>query len=426
MSTSERLDALKRDLRDVSSGKRPQRHDADGGRGRDAEHPGKIPVRGWVDVLWRAWAEISEANLFLVAGGVTYAILVALFPALAALVSIYGLVLDPVQVEKQVSTLSDVLPEQSRQLLADELHQLVSTSSGTLGLGATFGLLLALWSASRGMSGLITALDIAYEERERRGLLKLNLVAFGLTIALMLGGLVVIALVAVLPVAVQLLGLDDGTKWLLLLLQWPLLIVVSMLGLAILYRYAPDRERPQWRWVSEGAIAATFLWIVASVGFTVYVANFNSYDKTYGSLGGVIILLTWLYLSAFIVLFGAVINNQSERQTHRDSTEGPSKPMGQRGARAADTVGPLQTVIAEEFMMAIDEQIDRLQAQLKRQSLGPIDNVLNEAIVQLSAAVRSLAAWLRQTADEQPLTTLLLSLGAGYAVARLGRRHARR
>jgi membrane protein len=339
MNTPERFDALKRDLQDVSSAKRPQRRDVEGGRGRDAEHPGEIPARGWVDVLWRAWGEVSEANLFLVAGGVTYAILLALFPALAALVSIYGLVLDPAQVERQVSTLSGVLPEQSRQLLADELHQLVSTSSGTLGLGATFGLLLALWSASRGMSGLITALNIAYEERERRGLLKLNLVALALTIALMLGGLVVIALVAVLPAAVQLLGLDNGAKWLLLLVQWPLLIVVFMLGLAILYRYAPDREKPQWRWVSEGAGAATFLWLVASAGFTVYVANFANFDKTYGSLGGVIILLTWLYLSALIVLFGAVINNQSEKQTTRDSTQGPAKPMGQRGAQSADTVG---------------------------------------------------------------------------------------
>ena len=340
MSTSERLEALKRELQDVSSAEPPQQRDAEAGRGRDAEHPGKIPARGWLDVLWRAWGQTSEANLFLAAGGVTYAILLALFPALAALVSIYGLVLDPTQVEKQVSALSGVLPEQSRQLLIDELHQLISKSSGALGLGATFGLLLALWSASRGISGLITALNIAYEEREHRGFFKLNLVALGLTIALMLGGLVVIALVAVLPAAVQLVGVSNGAKWLLLLLEWPLLIVVVMLGLAVLYRYAPDREKPQWRWVSEGAVAATFLWIMASAGFTFYVANFNSYDKTYGSLGGVIILLTWLYLSALIVLFGAVINNQSEKQTRKDSTEGPPNPLGQRGAQAADTVGP--------------------------------------------------------------------------------------
>lgn len=293
-----------------------------------------------MDVLWRAWNEVSDANLFLVAGGVTYAVLLALFPGLAALVAIYGLVLDPSQVERQVSALSGVLPEESKQLLIDELHKLISTSSGTLGLSAAFGLVLALWSASRGMSGLITSLNIAYEEKERRGFFKLNLLALGLTIALVLGGLVVIALVAVLPAAVQLIGLRDATRWLLLGLEWPLLVVVVMFGLAAIYRYAPAREKPQWRWVSPGAIAATSLWIIGSIAFTVYVANFNSYDKTYGSLGGVVILLTWLYLSAFVVLLGAAINAQSEKQTRRDSTDGSPVPMGRRGARAADTLGP--------------------------------------------------------------------------------------
>ena len=277
----------------------------------------KIPARGWMDILWRCWQEVSDANLFLVAGGVTYAVLLALFPGLAALVAIYGLVFDPAQVEKQVSDLSGVLPVQSQQLLADELHKLASASNGTLEVSAAIGLVLALWSASRGMSGLITALNIAYEEKERRGFFKLNLLALGLTIAVMLGGLVVIALLAVLPAAAQLIGLGRTTKWLLLTLQWPLLVAVVMLGLAVLYRYAPDRDRPRWRWVSAGAITATTLWIIASLAFTIYVANFNSYDTTYGSLGGVIILLTWLYLSAFVVLLGAVINAQSESRPER-------------------------------------------------------------------------------------------------------------
>jgi membrane protein len=293
-----------------------------------------------MDVLWRAWQEVSDANLFLVAGGVTYAVLLALFPGLAALVAIYGLVFDPAQVEKQVSALSGVLPEQSQQLLVDELHKLVSASGGTLGVSAAVGLLLALWSASRGMIGLITAFNIAYEEKERRGFFKLNLLAVGLTVAVMLGGLVVIALLAVLPAAVQFIGLAGTAKWLLLVLEWPLLVAVVMLGLAALYRYAPDRDKPQWRWVSPGAIAATALWLIASLAFTVYVANFNSYDKTYGSLGGVVILLTWLYLSAFVVLLGAAINAQSEKQTVKDSTIGPPAAMGTRGARAADTLGP--------------------------------------------------------------------------------------
>jgi membrane protein len=296
-----------------------------------------------MNILWRSWNEVSDANLFIVAGGVTYAVLLALFPGLAALVAFYGLILDPSQVERQVSALSGVLPEDSQQLLVDELHKLVSASSGALGLSAALGLALALWSASRGMSGLITALNISYEEKERRGFFKLNLLAVGLTLALVLGGLVVIALATVLPAVVHLIGLGSAAKWLLLVLEWPLLIVVVMLGLAVIYRYAPSREKPQWRWVSPGAIAATFLWVIGSIAFTVYVANVNSYDKTYGSLGGVIVLLTWLYLSALVVLLGAAINAQTEKQTGRDSTDGAPAPMGQRGARAADTLGPTRT-----------------------------------------------------------------------------------
>ena len=344
MSTTARLEQLKRDLAQVEKrGSRTRRAGSESDRGREADHPGEIPPKGWMDVLWRAWGEVSDQNLFLIAGGVTYALLLALFPALAALVSLYGLVFDASQIEKQVGALSGVLPEQTKELLTQQLHQLVEASGGALGVSAIVGLVLALWSASRGMSGMITALDIAYEEKERRGFFKLNMIALGLTLGLMVGGIVVIALVAVLPAALQLLPLGPATKWVLLVVEWPLLIVLVMLGLAVLYRYAPDRDKPQWRWVSAGAIAATILWIVASIGFTVYVANFSSYDKTYGSLGGVIILLTWLYLSVLAVLFGAVINAQSEKQTRKDSTEGSPQAMGQRDARAADTLGESKT-----------------------------------------------------------------------------------
>jgi membrane protein len=223
-------------------------------------------------------------------------------------------------------------------MLSDELHTLVTSSTGALGLSAIIALLLALWSASRGMSGLITALNIAYEENEKRGFFKLNLIAIGLTIGMMIAGIVVVALVAVLPAAVQFLPLGDLSKWLLLILEWPLLIGFVLAGLAVMYRYAPSRDQPQWTWVSPGAGAAITLWIVASIGFTVYVAHFNSYSKTYGSLGTVIILLTWLYISSFVVLLGAAINAQAEKQTRADSTIGPPKDLGKRGARAADTV----------------------------------------------------------------------------------------
>ena len=246
--------------------------------------------------------------------------------------SVYGLFLDSSKVEQQVGALTGVLPEQSRQLLADELHKLASAPSATLRWSAIVGLLLALWSASRGMSGFISALNIAYEERETRSFIKLNLLAIALTVGLIIGGLFVISLVALLPAVVGFIGLGSTTKWLLLIVQWPLLLLIMLIALAVLYRYAPDRTKAQWKWVSPGAFAATILWLIGSGGFSVYVANFNSYDKTYGSLGGVVILLTWLYLSAFVVLLGAAINAESEKQTQIDSTEGPPKPMGQRGA----------------------------------------------------------------------------------------------
>ena len=185
---------------------------------------------------------------------------------------------------------------------------------------------------------LITALNIAYEENEKRGFFKLNLTAIGLTIGMTIAGIVVVALVAVLPAAVQFLPLGNLNKWLLLILEWPLLIGFVVIGLAVMYRYAPSRDEPQWRWVSPGTGAAVTLWIVASIGFTVYVAHFNSYSKTYGSLGAVIILLTWLYISSFVVLLGAAINAQSEKQTRKDSTVGRPEELGRRGARAADTV----------------------------------------------------------------------------------------
>src|SRR6185312_3602691 len=259
MSSNAQLEELQRDLARLSSpSKAAKGKDAE--RGREASHPGEIPPRGWKDILWRAWREVSDQNLFLVAGGVTYAILLAMFPGLAALVSIYGLVFDSGQIERQVAALSGVLPAETQELLSQQLHSLVQASNGALGFAAMTALLLALWSASRGMSGMITAINIAYEEKERRGFVKLNLMAVGLTLGLLAGGIVAISLVAILPAVVHLLAVGPAAKW-LLLAQWPLLIVLVMLGLAVLYRFGPSRDKPQWRWVSPGAGAATLLWI---------------------------------------------------------------------------------------------------------------------------------------------------------------------
>jgi membrane protein len=309
------------------------------GRGREAEGPQQIPARGWKDILWRAWKQTGRDNISLVSGGVTYYVLLALFPGLATLVSIYGLFSSPAEVEKQVGALAGVMPGDAQNLIGAELHQLAGAPGGALGIGAVIGFLLGLWSASRGMGGVITALNIAYEQEEKRGYFKLTALSLLLTIGLVIGGLVVIAFVAGVPVLFNSLGLGALTRWLVYVLEWPVLMVFIMLILAVLYRYAPSRDEPQWQWASPGAIVATLLWLLGSIAFTVYVAHFGSYNKTYGSLGAIIVLLTWLYLSAYVVLLGAEINAEAERQTTRDSTKGEPKPMGRRGATAADTVG---------------------------------------------------------------------------------------
>lgn len=338
MSSSGRLEKLKDHLDTIN----PTQSGGGGGlgRGRSAKDPREIPAAGWKDVLVRSWGQVSDNNIFIAAGGVTYAILVALFPGLAAFVSIYGLLLNPAEVEAQMNTVSSILPPESSQMIGEQLHKLVQASTNTLSISAGIALLFALWSASRGMSGLIGALNMAYEQKETRGFFKLNALAVGLTLVVLVGGTVTIALVGILPVVIQWAGFGPIAKWVLLILEWPLLISVVMTGLAVLYRYAPDRKEAQWRWVSPGTTIATLLWVIGSLGFTIYVSHFNSYDKTYGSLGGVVVMLTWLWLSAFVSLFGAVINAESERQTVADTTVGRSKPLGTRKAYAADTVAP--------------------------------------------------------------------------------------
>ena len=236
-----------------------------------------------------------------------------------------------------MNSLSGVLPAETRQMLSQELHQLVSSSNGALGFGAVIGLLLTLWERLAGHE--------RHDERAQHGLrgegepsfLRFNAVALLLTVALLFTGTVAIALIAVLPAVEQFFARGAVEQWLALLVQWPLLILLMLFVLAALDRYAPDREEPRWRWISPGAILATGLWIVASIGFTAIIHS-SSFGRTYGSLGGVVVLLTWLYLSAAVVLLGAVVNAQAEPQTCKDTTTGPSLPMGRRGAVVADNV----------------------------------------------------------------------------------------
>jgi membrane protein len=309
------------------------------GRGRDARTPKDIPARGWKDILWRVKEQIAQDRLSIIAAGVAFYGLLAVFPGLIALVGLYGLAFDPQQVEQQVSALSGILPAQAADILLGQLHDLTTTDSTALSIGAIGGLLLALWSASAGMRTLMEALNVAYGEEEKRGFLRFYGTALLLTLAAILGTVIALALVIALPIVLKFLGLSSALSWVISIAAWPILVGMMLLGLAIVYRYGPSREEPRWRWVSWGAVTATLLWIAGSVLFSIYVTRFGNYNETYGSVGAIVILLMWFLLSSYAVLIGAELNAEMERQTRADTTSGGDKPMGARGAHAADTVG---------------------------------------------------------------------------------------
>ena len=281
---------------------------------RKADAPWQITARAWMNILYRVWKDSGKRNLSLVAAGVTYYLLLALFPALAALVSVYGLVANPADMTKSVQSLSGMLPPSTVKLIGDELQQLVSASHKSLGLGAIIGIVIALWSGVRGMTGMMIALDIAYTQPEGRGFIRFNVTAIVLTVVVMVGGLIALALVAGLPALLNGAGARGPGRWVGMVVEWPLLIVFVMGMVALIYRYGPDRSVPKWKWASPGVIVATILWIVGSILFTVYVYHFGNYNKTYGSLSAPLILLIWMWLSAFAVLFGAEVNGEAERQ----------------------------------------------------------------------------------------------------------------
>ncbi|MBE0596358.1 MAG: YihY/virulence factor BrkB family protein [Desulfuromonadales bacterium] len=307
-------------------------------RGRRARKPREIPKKGWRDILVRVSQEQKKDNLSIVAAGVAFYALLAIFPALAALISIYGLVADPAQLEQQLQSLGQVLPPNAYEVIGQQLHAIVTSSGGALGLGVIAGILLSLWSAAKGMKAMITALNITYEEKERRGFVKLNGVALLLTLGAIVFVLFSLGLIVVLPALLDRLPLPELLQGVLSFARWPLLGLLVIAALALLYRYAPSRDQPQWKWVSWGAVAATGLWLVLSALFSFYVSNFGNYNETYGSVGAVVILLLWFFLTAYMVLLGAEMNAEMEHQTRHDTTRGEPRRMGERDARMADTV----------------------------------------------------------------------------------------
>lgn len=308
-----------------------------GAHGEEARHPGQIPKRGWKEVLLRVRNQVSSDHLSIVSAGVAFFALLAIFPGLTALVTIYGLVTDPVQVEPQLSPLRELLPGNAFDIIAQQTRQVAATAGGSLSLGLVLSLILALWSANTGTKSIITALNIAYDEKEERGFFALNLWSLTFTIIGIVFAILALVVVAAVPAAMAIFGTEDGLmQSVLLALRWVVMAGLMMLALAMLYRFAPSRREAKMQWVSVGAIAATLLWLLASVGFSLYVRHFGSYDKTFGALGAVVILLMWFYISTFVVCVGAELNAELERQTRKDSTVGPEKPIGERGAFAAD------------------------------------------------------------------------------------------
>jgi membrane protein len=306
----------------------------DGVPGARAAGPTQVPALGWWQIVRRAFAESSNDNVSMLAGGVAFFGFLAVIPALIALVSLYGLVADPAQVAATIQGLSEALPESAQSLVAEQIGSVVSAGTGSLTTGLVIAVLAALFSASSGTQNLMAAVNIAYDETEGRGAVKLRALALALTAGAIVFVVVAIVLVAVVPILLD--GLGTAGRVLAQVVRWVLLVGLVVLGLAVVYRVAPDRDAPRFRWVTPGSIAATALWIVGSVAFSFYVDNFGSYNKTYGALAGIVVFLLWLYLTSYIVLLGAEINSEAEYQTERDTTRGEPQPMGIRGAAKAD------------------------------------------------------------------------------------------
>jgi membrane protein len=309
------------------------------GRGRRAKSPWQIPWRGWKDVIVRTYQEVLNDRLLALASSVVFFSLVALFPGVAAGVSFYALFSDPGTIAKHLSIAADIVPAGAIDMLYAEITRIAARSEGKLTFGFLTGLGIALWSANAGMKSLFDALNVIYDETEKRGFIRLNAESLLFTICAIAGALVAIAAVVVFPLLLAAFGLTTLDAPVFAYLRWPVMFVLMLVALAVLYRYGPSRRLAKWRWLSVGSVFAALTWLACSSLFSWYLANFANYDATYGALGAVVGLMMWMWLSTIVVLVGAELNAEIEHQTAIDSTVGSEKPLGFRGAVMADTVG---------------------------------------------------------------------------------------
>ena len=303
-----------------------------GSRGRDAQTPAQIPPAGWRDLALRVVHGFSEDRIATMSGGVTFFVLLALFPGLAGLISLYGLIADSSTIGQHLSSLDGVLPEGGMQILRDQLQQLTSQPPQKLGFATLASLAISLWSANGGIKAIFEGLNSVYEENEKRSFIKLNAISLALTLGALAFVIASLLMITVVPSLLAFLGLP-GVGEIVNYARWPVLLVAAALMIAVIYRFGPSREQPQWRWISPGSIFAAVTWIAASLLFSWYTTHFGSYNKTYGSLGAAVGFMTWIWISTMVILIGAKINAELEHQTPSDNTVGRPAPAGGRGSK---------------------------------------------------------------------------------------------
>jgi membrane protein len=318
------------------------------GRGRLSRNPIEIPWAGWKDILWRTYVRTGEDRLLATAAGVVFFGLLAVFPAITALVSSYGLFANPSTIGANLQTLALMLPEGSFQIVQDQIGRVLDKGGTSLGASFLFGLALALWSANAGVKAVIDALNVVYEEREKRGFFRLNLTSLAFTAGGIVSLLLMVSAVVAFPLALDRVGIEPQSQFIVSLARWPLLFVLLLAALGVLYRFGPSRRAARLEWLGVGTLVAAMLWIAGSALLSWYLSNFGNYGATYGSLGAAIGLMTWMWMSAVIVLCGAELNSEIEHQTARDTTVGRPKRLGARGAVMADTLGQAVPAVTKE------------------------------------------------------------------------------
>jgi membrane protein len=309
--------------------------------GREAQSPLGFPRHAWREVLGRVWTKTGDDNISLMAAGVAFYAFLAFVPLLAALVMTYGLIADPSTIADHMRAIIRLVPKDAAKLILDQIVSLVTASTGKKGLGLLVALLVSVYGATRASGAIIMALNVVYEQHERRSLLRTTVISIVMIVAAI--GVAIVGLLA--ASVLTLLGkwanrLGEVTTITIGAATWLIAAGLACVAIGAAYRYAPDRHDARWRWISVGSVLATALWLLATLGFGAYAATIGNYNATYGSLGAVVVLLMWLYVSAYAILLGASVNAETERQVESDTTTGRPKPLGKRGATVADEVAP--------------------------------------------------------------------------------------